>query len=307
MSYWIYQHLGNLSPQELNEDDLFRRVREAKDATRTLREFAHEADREVAGSRWSFHRDFGNVRLIMMDSRAGRVLDEDKRSMLDPEEWAWIEDKATGDFDHLLFGTSSRSSCPRACTTWKPGTRPSAGVPGVPRGEARRVHPAGPRPRALVRLPQLLRRSHKAPAGSRRGRALEQSSPASMVILSGDVHHGSGRDGPRRRCRERSLSGRSLSAEPARHTRLALRAGWTKTGERIGKTLARLARVEEPRVRWRLTHKEPWFENHVGTLELRGREATLRVEKTTRRTAGSHGCIRYSSAVWYEEASGPRT
>src|SRR5918998_1851883 len=106
MSYWVYQHLGNLSPQELTEDELFGRVREAEDATRMLREFAYKADRETVGTRWSFHRDFGVVRLIMMDSRAGRVLDEGKRSMLDVEEWAWIEDTATGDFDHLIFGTS---------------------------------------------------------------------------------------------------------------------------------------------------------------------------------------------------------
>ena len=26
--------------------------------------------------------------------------------MLDDGEWTWIEEKATGDFDHLLFGTS---------------------------------------------------------------------------------------------------------------------------------------------------------------------------------------------------------
>jgi hypothetical protein len=62
--------------------------------------------------------------------------------------------------------------------------------------------------------------------------------------------------------------------------RLALGAGWTKTGGLVGKTLARLAGVEEPSVSWRLTHDEPWFENHISTLELRGREATLRVEKT---------------------------
>src|SRR5918998_4508063 len=29
MSYWIYQHLGNLSPQELEEDELFGRLQEA--------------------------------------------------------------------------------------------------------------------------------------------------------------------------------------------------------------------------------------------------------------------------------------
>ena len=41
-----------------------------------------------------------------MDSRGGRVLDEGQRSMVDAEEWAWIENKATGDLDHLLLGTS---------------------------------------------------------------------------------------------------------------------------------------------------------------------------------------------------------
>src|SRR3712207_4525154 len=106
VSYWIYQHLGNLSPEELEGDELFGRVREARDATRILREFAYEADREIEGARWSYHRDFGRIRLIVMGSRAGRVLEEGNRSMLDDEEWAWIEDMATGDFDHLLFGTS---------------------------------------------------------------------------------------------------------------------------------------------------------------------------------------------------------
>ncbi|MGH3148013.1 MAG: alkaline phosphatase D family protein, partial [Rubrobacter sp.] len=106
MSYWIYQHLGNLSPEDADADGLFERVQSADDPTRILREFAYRADREIAGTRWSYYRDFGKVRLIVMDSRAGRVLKEGHRSMLDDEEWAWIEDKATGDFDHLLFGTS---------------------------------------------------------------------------------------------------------------------------------------------------------------------------------------------------------
>ncbi len=93
MSYWVYQHLGNLSPRELEEDDLFEKVREAENPTRILREFAYKADREISGTRWSYHRDFGRVRLIMMDSRAGRVLKEGHRSMLDDEEWAWIAEQ----------------------------------------------------------------------------------------------------------------------------------------------------------------------------------------------------------------------
>src|SRR3712207_8532771 len=37
MSYWIYQHLGNLSPQELVEDELFGRVQEAEEDRKSTR------------------------------------------------------------------------------------------------------------------------------------------------------------------------------------------------------------------------------------------------------------------------------
>src|SRR5215207_9107352 len=105
-SYWVYQHVGNLSPQELSSNDLFAKVRNSDDAWALLREFAYRTHREPGGTRWSFHRDFGNIRLVVMDSRGGRVLDEGSRSIVDAEEWRWIEEQATGGFDHLLFGTS---------------------------------------------------------------------------------------------------------------------------------------------------------------------------------------------------------
>jgi hypothetical protein len=70
---------------------------------------------------------------------------------------------------------------------------------------------------------------------------------------------------------------------PERH---AFGAAWTKPGELVGKTLTRLAGVAEPNVDWHLMHEEPWFDNHVSTIEFRGREATLRVEKTTPEDAG---------------------
>jgi hypothetical protein len=105
-SYWVYQHLGNLPPEEIAASELFEEVRRSEDAWPLLREFAYQAHRTSEGTRWSFHRDFGNVRLIVMDSRGGRVLEEGRRSMIDAGEWAWIQDKATGGFDHLLLGTS---------------------------------------------------------------------------------------------------------------------------------------------------------------------------------------------------------
>ena len=82
MSYWIYQHLGNLSPAELAENALLAAVRDAQDAEEILRAFAKRAEEEIAATRWSYHRDFGRTRLLVLDSRAGRVLDEDRREML---------------------------------------------------------------------------------------------------------------------------------------------------------------------------------------------------------------------------------
>ena len=283
MSYWVYQHLGNLSPRELEEDDLFGRVREAEDATRMLREFAYKADREPVGTRWSFHRDFGVVRLIMMDSRAGRVLDEGKRSMLDAEEWAWIEDTATGDFDHLLFGTSLPfllSPGLHHLEAWNEAVCGGAwGRPAAKLGEYIRqlldLEHWSAFHASFARLAKLLR---AVGAGER-----SNSPPASVVLLSGDVHHGYLAEMDLGDCVRSAVY--QAVCSPLRNPlgfpeRLGLGAGWTRKGERFGKALARLAGVEEPPVRWRLTHDEPWFENHVGTLEMRGREATLRVEKT---------------------------
>ena len=175
MSYWVYQHLGNLSPRELEEDGLFEKVQEAENPTRILREFAYKADREIAGTRWSYHRDFGRVRLIMMDSRAGRVLKEGHRSMLDEEEWAWIVEMATGDFDHLLFGTSL--PLPPWPRTPPPGSGQRGRLRrrlGPPRSQDRGVGPPTRRPGALVCLPQILHRPYKPATLRRSGRYLER-------------------------------------------------------------------------------------------------------------------------------------
>src|ERR671914_594097 len=191
MSYWVYQHLGNLSPKELEEDELFGRVQEAEDATRVLREFAYRADREIEGTRWSYHRDFGRVRLIMMDSRAGRVLEEEHRSMLDDEEWAWIEDMATGNFDHLLFGTSLPvflMSAMHYLEAWNEAVcRGVWGRPAAKVGESIRqlldLEHWSAFQKSFGHLVKLLR---SVASGERSS----GPPPASIAFLSGDVHHG---------------------------------------------------------------------------------------------------------------------
>ena len=110
VSYWIYQHIGNLSPDDLAQDELFQRVTENDgDSVELLNEFADRAREEVngrKGTRWSYRRDFGNVRMLVIDTRSGRILAGGARSMVSDSEFDWIEENATGEFDHLLIGSS---------------------------------------------------------------------------------------------------------------------------------------------------------------------------------------------------------
>ena len=112
MSYWIYQHLGNLSPPELAEEELYAQVQHDDDAEPRLRTFARQADRESAGSRWAYYRDFGRSRLLVIDSRAARVLSAGRRDMIDAEEWDWIVDHVHGSFDHLILVTTLPAFAP---------------------------------------------------------------------------------------------------------------------------------------------------------------------------------------------------
>lgn len=51
-SYWIYQHLGNLSPAALADNELYQRIRsEGGDCAELLRDFASAADEEADGAK----------------------------------------------------------------------------------------------------------------------------------------------------------------------------------------------------------------------------------------------------------------
>jgi hypothetical protein len=281
-SYWLYQHLGNLSPADLEDDPVWPEVRAAGDATRVLREFAFRADREVAGTRWSYRRDFGRTRLVAIDSRCGRVLDRGRREMVDGEEWDWIRQQATGDFDHLLLATSlpfALAPATHDLEAWNEAV--CDGVWG----------------RAAARLGEELRQAvdleHWAAfngsfdrlaalvadvAAGRTGRA-----PGSVVVLSGDVHHAYLAE--LRFPGETGLQSRAWQAvcSPLRNPlpasmRAAHRRAFGRPAAVVARRLARLARVAPESVDWRVVHG-PRFDNHVGLLELHGRAAVLRVER----------------------------
>ncbi|MBA3328024.1 MAG: alkaline phosphatase family protein, partial [Solirubrobacterales bacterium] len=187
MTYWIYQHIGNLPPDELHADEVFAAVRAAEgDAGPILREFAFRADREAAGARWSFYRDLGRTRLLVMDSRAGRVLEPGHRTMVDEGEWAWIEEHAAGDHDHLLLGTSLPAFLApgmHALEAWNEAVCEGAW--------GRRAAGIGERIRRGLDLEHwaAFGSSFERLAGLLERVACGPQAPGSIVLLSGDVHH----------------------------------------------------------------------------------------------------------------------
>ncbi len=283
VSYWIYQHLGNLSPSALFDDPIFCAVQDAEgDSEQLVREFARTAVREIAGARWSYCRDFGRTRLVVVDSRAGRVLAQGRRQMLSDAEWEWVEDRCTGDFDHLIVGTSL----------------PVLLAPGMHHLEAwneavcdgawgRLAARAGERVRQALdlehwaafhscfeRMTVLL----EDVAAGRRGRA-----PATITLLSGDVHHAYLAEAwfPGREVTSRVLQ---ATCSPVRNPldkreRRALRAAFTRPVAAFARRLARAAGVPAPGMRWSFA-QAPTFDNQIARLDLCGRGAQLCIEKT---------------------------
>ncbi len=284
MSYWLYQHLGNLSPRELDDLDLYARVREADDAGDILRDYVFKADREVEGTRWSFCRDIGQARLVMVDSRAGRVLDPGERSMVDEEEWEWIEEHATGDCDHLLIGTSLPlllAPGMHYLEAWNEAVCDGAWGPAASAlGEKMRQALDLEHWAAFGESLERMMRIFKAVGTGERGKP-----PATIVALSGDVHHayltevgfppGTGMQS----------SAWQATCSPFRNPlddkeRTVMRFMASEVASKLMRALAGSAGVDAPSVRWRYAHDEPWFDNQVATLELDGRHARVVLEKT---------------------------
>jgi hypothetical protein len=282
-SYWVHQHLGNLSPRALDADDLYPRVRGNVHATAVLREFAADVHMTGAGVRWSYCRDFGRSRVIFVDSRAGRVLEEERRAIVDDEEWEWIVEHATGDFDHLLIATTVpfllspgfhhlEAWNERVCDgAWGPR---AAGLGEKLRRGLDFDHWASFQ-ESWQRLRQLL----EEVGSGRRGRA-----PASIVVLSGDVHHAYLAETAFKPDAGIESAVYQAVCSPYRNPldqreRRAIRAGFSRPFIAAMRALGRSADAPDPGIRWRLA-EGPYFDNQVATIRLDRRHAIVQLDKT---------------------------
>ena len=282
MSYWVYQHLGNLSPPELSEESIYQRVLAADgDAGDVLAEYAEMADRESAATRWTFRREFGRSQVLVVDSRAARVLSDDDREMIDEDEWDWIVGHSCEEMDHLVIVS----------------TLPVFMSLGVHYLEAwNEALCAGVWGRSATRLGERLRRAldleHWPAFQTSFTRMVDMlrdvatgasgvEPPASVTLIGGDVHHAyvaevslGRRDPHRSRVHQVVCSPFRNPLSPGERRVVGLTRNPVVAGAL--RLLAGLAGVKRPSVDWKF-RAGPTFDNSLGIVELDGRWAGVTI------------------------------
>lgn len=286
VSYWIYQHLGNLAPRRLAEEGLLAEAVAAGDATDLLRRWALESESFTpipGGYQFSYDRHFGEVHLIVIDCRNGRVLDPGKRQMVDDDEWAWIVERAMEPARHVVLASSLPVFAP-------------AGLHGLQQWNEALCD--GAWGRLAVRPSEWLRQAtdmeHWA-AFDRSFRAVERllidvgtptsarPAPASINVLAGDIHFAYVADvqmPPGVTSRVRQVVCSPMRNTLLRRDRRLMTTGIGRAGAMLGRWLQRSARRGASALRWTIT-SEVVFRNNIGTLRFVGEDDALTVQSVS--------------------------
>jgi len=279
-SYWVHQHLGNLSPTELGQEPLWRRVIEhvesgsadELDLTAEVDALAARADADPTSYRWSYSRALGDCGLVVIDSRAARELRPDGRSMLDADELQWVDDTLRGGVRHLFVGTSLPFLLP----------------PGLHDFEAMdEVAAQGAYGRVVGRFAERLRRSidleHWAAFNQgfdevfdlvmQVARGERGPAPQTITFLSGDVHNSylaEVSDPLRLGAQSRIVQAVcSPIRNPMPRGVRAVMSLFAKSLVRPMRFIAqRSPRVPDPAYPWTVTDG-PWFDNNIALVTVR--------------------------------------
>ena len=271
-SYWVYQHLGNLSPQERAQDAMWQRVvrhtgDDEPDISAELDQLVERADAAPETYRWSLCRDFGDTRLIVLDSRAARNLSPDRRALLDDSEMAWLDDCMRGGFRHLLVATSLPFLLPMGLhyvESWNEAIAEGAWGK-LPAKAAEKLRQALDLEHwaAFQKSFQRVAAMAAEVADGKRG-----SAPETVMFLSGDVHFSYVSEV------RRATGSRIIQAvcSPIRNPLPRLMryvTGLSSYGlsASLGALAARSAKVPDPPYKWSGI-KGPWFDNNLACLEV---------------------------------------
>ncbi len=283
MSYWIYQHLGNLSPAQIERDGLLRRLYDDGDGSETLERWAEHSETtnpDEGGYCFSVARTVGEVTIVLIDSRNGRRLEPDHRRMVADVEWAWIREQALGaGTRHIVLATSLPvflSDGLHELQVW------SELVVGGRWGRLF-VRPAEKLRRALdLEDWSAFHASYEAFVALIHDLTTLDDPPDTVVIASGDIHFSYTAVVPHGTDRTRV---HQVVASPIRnalipHERSIMRFALTRTGARIGRVLRWLARGPRTAPHIGMT-SGPYFANNMAEIHYRGRDVDVTVEHST--------------------------
>jgi PhoD-like phosphatase len=272
-SYWVYQHLGNLSPAARARDEIWQRIQaEDDDLGEVLDAFAERVDQDPETYRWSYTRDFDTqARLVVIDSRNARVLDPERRSLLNDDEMAWFDSQLVGGFDHLLIGSSLPFLLAAGLHHVEAFSEAMAR-----RAWGTRVAKLGEKARQTVDLEHwaafqdAFTRTCAMVADVARGE--RGPAPRTVTFLGGDVHHSYVSEAwPRTGLPFRSRVIQAVCS-PIRNPlpyvmRFATAFSSYGVAGPIGRLVSRSAKVEDPPWHWKYLGR-PWFDNNLATLEI---------------------------------------
>ncbi|HET7432322.1 MAG TPA: alkaline phosphatase D family protein [Nocardioides sp.] len=272
-SYWVYQHLGNLSPAARAQDEIWQRIQAGDDDLGELLDsFADRVDQHPETYRWSYTRDFDTqARLVVVDSRNARVLDPERRSLLDDEEMAWFDSQLVGGFDHLLIGSSLPFLLAAGLHHVEAFSEAMAG-----RAWGTKFAKVGEKARQTVDLEHWAAFqdafSRTCAMVGEVARGERGPAPQTVTFLGGDVHHSYVSEAwPRTGMPFRSRVIQAVCS-PIRNPlpyvmRFATAFSSYGVAGPIGRLVSRSAKVPDPPWHWKYLGR-PWFDNNLATLEV---------------------------------------
>jgi hypothetical protein len=288
MSYWVYQHLGNLSPTVIREQGMLMSLLSDDQPEATLRAWATRSDRTPpsdGGYRFSFVRDFGTTRIVVVDCRNAREF-EPERAMMAAEEWAWVDRSCRVVCDHLFLVTSVPvlvTGGIHGLQSWNAALCEGAWgrLAARPSEKLRRWLDLEDWPafeRSFIGMLQLI-----AEIAGGTGRSHDIQRPVTICIVSGDIHFSyvaeaimpGRKDGD---SRVYQLVSSPIRNTLDRHKRRAMRFAISGAGRTIGRFLHRSVRSAAVAATWTLTHG-PEFANELGALTIDGRSLELILER----------------------------
>jgi hypothetical protein len=256
---------------------------DASDELRRWAEGSEEFTPVPGGYRFSFQRDLGPVRLVVVDSRNGRVLTPGARRMVDDEEWELVAGWARQPCDHLVVATSVPLVMPgglHELERWNELVSEGAwGRWFAPVGEKVRrgldLEDWASFHDSYVAMMSLLREIATPAPGA-------PEPPASITVVSGDVHFSfratagfpaaPGQPAPTARVHQ--IVNSPMRNVLAARERRAMRIGLSRAGNLIGRLLRRAAGARPDPARWQIC-EGPFFGNHICALEFSDRSANM--------------------------------